>query len=217
MQLTWEGTGRRSMLAEEEGERRDRLADAARAGEWDAVFGLIASGGRVNLSRLGGWSRFAPLHQAAYQGASESIVKRLLAFGAWRTLRTTDGETAAEIAAARGHDHLAALLEPELLREVSASTLAQLECQLRALIFSRAYDLCVESRFRTPPVGPVLEYPKAVLWCPIPGMYGGFSITLDPEITDALLVESWCRVVGGSGQRHRVRADGFELVEKGFV
>ncbi|MFF2086119.1 hypothetical protein ACFVVM_20270 [Nocardia sp. NPDC058176] len=217
MQLTWEGTGRRTILREEEAVIRDRLADAARLGEWDVVFELSEGSRRVNLPRLGGWSRFAPLHQAAFQGAPEPIVQRLLTFGAWRTLRTTDGETAADIAAARGRDHLAVMLEPELSREISASTLAQLECQLRAVIFGRAFDLCTESRFRTPPVGPLLEYPDAVMWCPIPGMYGGFSITFDPDGADELIVESWCRVAGGSGQRHRVRPDGFELVEEGFV
>ena len=52
------------------------------------------------------------------------------------------------------------------------------------------------------------------VWFPVPGMYGGFRILLDG---DALTVESWNRVVGGSGQRHRITADGTELTEAGFV
>lgn len=216
MQLSWLGSNNRKSLNENGLELRDRLADAAKAGDWEAVIGLIAGDNRVNAVRVGGSSLFAPLHQAAWAGAPESVVKRLLAFGAWRTLRTADGETAADIAAARGNDHLSALLVPELLRETSEATIAQLECQLQAVIYGRVFDLCREHRIRTPQVGPLLEYPAAVMWCPIPGMYGGFSITFAPD-ADELIVESWCRVVGGSGERHRVRPDGFELVEKGFV
>jgi hypothetical protein len=45
-------------------------------------------------------------------------------------------------------------------------------------------------------------------------MYGGFSFWLEE---DALIVESWSRVVGGSGKRHRIDADGTTLLEAGFV
>ena len=49
-------------------------------------------------------------------------------------------------------------------------------------------------------------------------MYGGFAYSLsiageEPTLT----VESWCRVVGGSGQRHVITPDRTELVEEGFV
>jgi hypothetical protein len=49
-------------------------------------------------------------------------------------------------------------------------------------------------------------------------MYGGFSYTLEADGADARPVaESWCRVVGGSGQCHLITADGFELVAEGFI
>ncbi|MFE2996365.1 hypothetical protein ACFXG4_15275 [Nocardia sp. NPDC059246] len=52
----------------------------------------------------------------------------------------------------------------------------------------------------------------------VPGMYGGFSIKLSqPGATPELTVESWCRVVGGSGQRHVARPNRFDLVDMGFV
>lgn len=55
-------------------------------------------------------------------------------------------------------------------------------------------------------------------WFPVPGMYGGFAYELT-EGADGLTltVESWCRVVGGSGQRHIITPDSTELVEVGFV
>ncbi|MGW5571250.1 hypothetical protein ACWEVD_08610 [Nocardia thailandica] len=58
---------------------------------------------------------------------------------------------------------------------------------------------------------PLLERERARLWCPIPGMYGGFSITFATD-ADELDVRSSRRVVGGSGQMHRIRPDGYELV-----
>ena len=54
----------------------------------------------------------------------------------------------------------------------------------------------------------------------VPGMCGGFDVSLAKDISGhwVLLCESWCRVVGGSGQRHRITsANGVELLEEGFV
>ena len=52
------------------------------------------------------------------------------------------------------------------------------------------------------------------LWFPYPGMYGGFTMSIRE---DRLVVESWSRGVGGSGQRHVITVRGCELVEEGFV
>jgi hypothetical protein len=62
------------------------------------------------------------------------------------------------------------------------------------------------------PVLDVLTEPE--MWFPVPGMYGGFRFVLRGG---ELEVESWIRVVGGSGQRHRITGDGCVLVEEGFV
>jgi len=45
-------------------------------------------------------------------------------------------------------------------------------------------------------------------------MYGGSSITL---VQDGLDVESWSRVVGGSGQAHHITTDATALIDEGFV
>ena len=51
----------------------------------------------------------------------------------------------------------------------------------------------------------------------IPGMYGGFSYHLRSGGEEPVLsTSSWCRVVGGSGQRHKVTCEGFELEEDGL-
>jgi ankyrin repeat protein len=56
----------------------------------------------------GGWGTL--LNAAAYNGQIESA-KLLLEFGASKTIRNAAGLTAAEVAAARGHKELSALLE----------------------------------------------------------------------------------------------------------
>ena len=66
----------------------------------------------VNQWRVGGSSWFAPLHQAAWHGASASVVSSLLERGALRSLRTRDGRTPYDVALARGHEHLLELLAP---------------------------------------------------------------------------------------------------------
>jgi hypothetical protein len=49
-------------------------------------------------------------------------------------------------------------------------------------------------------------------------MYGGFSYRLETTGVEAKLVsESWCRVVGGSVQRHEITSEGSWFVEEGFV
>ena len=56
---------------------------------------------------------------------------------------------------------------------------------------------------------------KQRVWFGVPGMYGGFSITLMDGLY--LYVVSWIRVVGDSGQAHVVTHAGATLVDEGFV
>ncbi|GAA3213081.1 hypothetical protein GCM10017690_25900 [Microbacterium terregens] len=52
------------------------------------------------------------------------------------------------------------------------------------------------------------------VWFPIPGMYGGFVVKL---VKQRLHVESWSRVVRGSGRAYVITADRTTLVDEGFV
>src|SRR5699024_183106 len=49
---------------------------------------------------------------------------------------------------------------------------------------------------------------------PSPGLYGGFSLS---AYRDRLHLESWSRVVGGSGRAHVITESGCVLVEQGFT
>jgi hypothetical protein len=67
---------------------------------------------------------------------------------------------------------------------------------------------------RYPPVEILREVPGHRLWFLVPGMYGGFEITL---IHDFLSVKSWSRIAGGSGQEHLITTEGAILVRDGFM
>jgi hypothetical protein len=62
---------------------------------------------------------------------------------------------------------------------------------------------------RYPPVDILHEVPGQRLWFPVPGMYGGFDITLMHDFLD---VKSWSRIGGGSGQEHLITTEGPILV-----
>lgn len=52
----------------------------------------------------------------------------------------------------------------------------------------------------------------------ISGMYGGFSYWLEGSLkAPRLIVASWSRVVGYSGERHEITAEATRLIDSGFV
>ena len=69
-------------------------------------------------------------------------------------------------------------------------------------------------RFRPVPTELLVMEQLETLWVPYPGMYGGFSLSVH---RGRLVVESWSRVAGGSGQAHVITEHGCVMVEEGFV
>lgn len=118
----------------------------------------------------------------------------------------------------RVHQDLADRLEPPDRWPSPPDVVHALEEYLHAVIRVRADREVRAAALRLPPVEPLFGMQEPWLWFPVPGMYGGFSLRLlRPGPNAALQVESWSRVVGGSGQRHLVTARGVQLVEAGFV
>ncbi|AHH99894.1 ankyrin repeat domain-containing protein [Kutzneria viridogrisea] len=204
----WDGVTLRSDYREEHVAKRDGLADAARDGNWPYVLEAVTGSGMVNSTRVGGPSGYAPLHQAAWHGVRPDIAQRLLDLGAWRTLRTSDGERPVDIAVRKGH-----LLLAEVIRPRSEEDLSELEHQLHELIRHRIPDLVTEHALRLPQIHVLTELTNPCLRFPVPGLYGGFSIELTGR---ELIVKSWCRVAGGWAQTHRVTSEGYELIESGW-
>lgn len=224
LSLSWDSCAQRDRLWPDIVEARDRLADAARLGRWDEVFAVIAVGIEprppdsltINSVRVGSRSGFAPLHQAAWHGDGDAC-EEMVRHGAWRTLRSSAGQTPADVARERGHVELAERLSVTIDEHPPwRSSIRDPEILLEALITVRTRQFWTS--LWMPQLGPLVEFPHAEFWCAIGGFYGGFAYHwLDPDERLTLEVESWSRVYGGSGQRHHIDATSIVLVEKGFV
>jgi hypothetical protein len=203
--------------------RNHRLADAAKSGRWSEVLEVLdLDWVWVNQWRLGGTSWFTPLHQAAWHGAPPEVVSALLEQGALRSLPDHEGRTPYDVATARGHEGILDMLRPEP-SPLSAERIATLDTHLAVVIDGRlelpggiaeSYEKPLRETLRYPPVTVLHEAPGQRMWFAVPGMYGGFSVEL---MRGYLFVESWLRVVGGSGQAHVVTHEGAVLVDEGFV
>lgn len=86
------------------------------------------------------------------------------------------------------------------------------------LIRSRAREGGIPAPKSLPRLDDLVVDAAKPMWFPVPGMYGGFSYRLENRGGRLHLVtESWSRVVGGSGMRHRITATEVILEEEGFV
>lgn len=90
---------------------------------------------------------------------------------------------------------------------------AALQAHFERLVGKRAHEGSIPVPENIPLLDDLAEGDE--LWFPVPGMYGGFALRcLDAHTVEA---SSWCRIAGGSGERHRLTAEGAVLVEVGFV
>lgn len=215
MAAEWPGVIDTNVLKEPHLEAVNRLADAAKVGDWEEVLRLLAGNDRLNANqwRIGGDSWFAPLHQAAFLGASRDVVDALLDRGAWRSLRTASGKRPLDIAVDGGHEHLIDALTVREPSEAERRRFLAWDRELTGLISQRT-DRLEPVRIRPVPTEIIALEPLQQLYFAYPGMYGGFSMSI---FTHRLLVESSSRVVGGSGQAHVITESGCVLVEEGFV
>ena len=217
--MEWPGITLSRTLNQDLVPSRHTIADAAKRYDWARLLELLSRhGGMINVSRIDGKAWYAPLHQAAHGGAPVDVVERLIRLGAWRTLRNAAGERPVDVAARRGHPHLLGILEPVHEHRVPQETVLAIQSHFHAVIRGRADELVREHELRLPELEPLLELDEPEMWFPVPGMYGGFKYRLDLRGGETKLIsESWCRVVGGSGQRHEITAAGSQLVDEGFV
>lgn len=219
MEIRWDGITLPGTVTEDASECRSELAGAAHAYNWSRVLDLLREHQELaNSSRPGGTSWFAPLHQAAHGGAPLDVVRQLLELGAWRTLQNARGERPVDVAERSGHHNLRHTLEPVFKHRVPLGVLLKIQSHFHDVIRGRASDFVKEHALRLPELEPLLELETPKVWFAVPGMYGGFSYSLESFGVEAKLVaESWCRIAGGSGQRHEITSEGSRLVEEGFV
>lgn len=219
MDTIWDGVTRTEDLNDDWARRRHALADAAKRYDWPRVLEMISEHRELaNTTRPGGSSLYTPLHQAAHGGAKPEIVDQLLRLGAWRTVQNARGERAVDVAERCGHPHLLDVLAPVYRHTVPPGVLLTVQAHFHSVIRGRAEELVTRQQLRLPELEPLLELEVPKMWFAVPGMYGGFSFCLvEFGVSAKLVSESWCRVAGGSGQRHEITSQGSRLVEEGFV
>ncbi len=134
-------------------------------------------------------------------------------------LPNSHGERALDIAILRQHRHLFELLEPELTRNVSIGAVELIQIYFHAVILGRAKRQIDEHKLRLPELTVLLELdPSTKMWFRVLDMVGGFHFWFESKTDGLTLIsESWCRVVGGSGERHEITTNGLQLVDRGFV
>ena len=219
MDIIWDGITQTGTLTDDADQTRHALANAAKCGDWSRVVELVSENQNlINCTRPGGSARYAPLHQAAWHGAPVTVVQQLIGFGAWRTHQNARGERPVDVADRQGHRYLLGALAPEYKHHVPFGVLLKVQAHFHTVIRSRAERFIEAEGLRLPELEPLLEFEEPKMWFPVPGMYGGFKYRLKTGgVQPKLISESWCRVVGGSGQRHEITPSGSQLIEEGFV
>lgn len=204
MDIIWDGITKSKTLNPEVAEIKHALANTARSFDWNQTIKILSQNPElINSSRPDGNSLYAPLHQAAYGGASVEIVKQMIKLGAWCTLQNARGERPLDVAEVRNHEHLIPVLRPRYKHHVPLGVLLKIQQNFHDVIRGRVEELVEEHNLRLPELKPLLELKRPHMYFAVPGMYGGFSYALEVQGVNAKLVaSSWCRVAGGSGQRH---------------
>jgi hypothetical protein len=232
----WRGILDPTLVRDEVVAASHRLADAAKIGDWSTVFDLLDNPDQlvdINWWRPGGPAWFTVLHQAAWHGAPTDVAAELIRRGALRSLRDSHGRTAHDIRCQRdlaaGHpkgvaaqQHKSLALRERYLKPppspLAPATIRALDRHLAEVIDGRIRGVLFDGRdpqqvLRYPPVDILHEVSGQRLWFLVPGMYGGFEITL---LHDFLKVKSRSRNLGGSGQEHLITTEGAILVAEGL-
>lgn len=215
--LDWPGVLEPSLLPEEVITAGHKLADAADAGDWPALFDLLDATPAlsVNQWRPGSPDWVNPLHQAARHGAPTKVVAALLERGALRSLRDARGWTARTVALKQRHSlPLISLLTPppsplsaERTRALDANLEWALDGNIRATqIFKDHSDHDLRRVLRYPPVAVLHETPGQTVHFALPGLSGGARITLRCGYLET----------ASTGQVHVITHRGAVLVSDGF-
>jgi hypothetical protein len=146
-------------------------------------------------------------------------------------MRTTDGKNHLPVGVARlrGNSHLYDILEPpNYLPEWTQEDLGSIERHFHEIIEERTYGITDEADMRLPNLE-VLREIKGRIYMGVPGMYGvstrnqtgttsynrdqGFGFQLEGN---HLVVDSNCRIVGGSGMTHHITPLGYTIANEGW-
>ena len=199
----------------------DKIANLSYGYNWTELLDVLEENkSKINCCRLSGEGSspklFTPLHQAAYGSAPFAVIQKLIDLGASKTLKTNERkETAYDIAKRcnASQDVLDTLKVPNNTVGLNEQQIRKMEKGLHDTILGRAKDLVEKHQLQLPQL--VFLYEFGDFWFPVPGMYGGFHVE---KCEEGIQTSSWCRVAGGSGQRHVIDKEGnVKLTDQGFV
>lgn len=186
--LNWPGVLDPSLLPEEVSAAGHKMADAADAGDWPALFDLLDAVPALNVNqwRPGSPEWITPLHHAARHGAAD-VVAELVERGALRSLRDARGWTARDTALDQRHPlPLIRLLTPppsphsvERVRALDANLEWAIDGTIRTTqIFSDLTDHQLRRTLRYPPVAVLHEAHRWSVHVAIPGIASGIRVRL---------------------------------------
>ena len=196
-----------------------KVADLGSTNKWEELVELLkdrqdlVNSCRLPVDKSSSVDLCTPLHYAAKGGAPMKVFEELVKLGASKTLKDSSGQTAYDIGKSIGlsEDILRVIEVPKEVTE-KETEIQKIESGLHKVIRNRVDDLITQHGQQLPEVAFLYEFGD--IWYPVPGMYGGFNIS---RHDDGIQAVSFCRVAGGSGQRHVIDREGnVELVEDGF-
>jgi hypothetical protein len=220
MSVEWCGMVNADSFFENEQKTRKEFEQVIKSNKWDDVFSVLEQQPElINATFLDNPLWYSPLHHLTEENAPFDLIEKIISLGAWRTLKTFNGEKAIDIAFRKERQELVGLLTPIYWHKIESEALSKIQKHFHEVIIGRINVLPNWKSLRLPDLEVLLEIKDPIMWFPVPGMYGGFNYRLayNKDKTIRLISESWIRVVGGSGQQHEITPEGSELVEEGFV
>ncbi|MGV0626966.1 ankyrin repeat domain-containing protein [Mycolicibacter minnesotensis] len=177
------------LLPDEVTAPRHKVADAAEAGDWPALFDLLDETATLspNQWRPGSPMWSTPLHQAARLGASAKVITALTERGALLSLRDAQGRTAHDVALEQRQPTASIDLltppPPPLSAELNRALDANLEWVIDGTIRTTQIlkdrsDRDLRRALRYPPVAILHEAPGQSVSLAIPGLPNSIQITL---------------------------------------
>jgi hypothetical protein len=196
-----------------------QVASAAKNRNWTGVMPLLNEHPElVNAALRKGRSWFTLLHCAAANDAPEGFISDLIDAGAFRTVKDSAGQRPVDVASRMGFRGMVNLLEPEAQEHFDAESLTFIQELFHGLIRAAMLAYKVKDPLWLPQLSVLTELNDSAIWFPVPGMAGGFHFWMESrDGASALIAESWCRMCGGSGMRHRITPFEVILEEEGFV
>ena len=217
MNYEWDGVTKSKTTNDERDSKLNNLFQLVEECDWNKIIREIKKSPElINSIKPDGINGFTLLHYAAVNNINVNFVKQLLKYGAWKTIRSFDGDTAFDIAERLSNTAVVSILKPEYKIIIPHKEVRILEKYFHELIYEITEGLVIENSLRLPQLEVLLELGEVCMWFPVPGMYGGFNFYFTNMNGDFKLVsESWSRIVGESEQKHEISLNGILLVDEG--